>query len=88
MGGLCFGWGGKPLLKVPGLEAEEAVDSEETSSTVRHAKAAAEAAGLNLATLKLTIDVEAPIFRLEAWKDGAALEILSWTFFRELLSEK
>ena len=60
---------------MPLLEAEEAEESEESSSTVRHAKAAAEAAGLNLATLKLTIDVEAPIFRLEAWKDGAALEI-------------
>jgi len=43
-------------------------------STVRHAKAAAEAAGLDTGQLSLTMEVEAPILRLET-QHGAALEI-------------
>eukprot|EP00438_Fugacium_kawagutii_P002907 Skav230074 [mRNA] locus=scaffold2569:115713:128479:+ [translate_table: standard] len=53
------------------LELEDSMESK----TVQHAKAAAEAAGLDMAKLNLTIDVEAPILRLETWQDGAALDI-------------
>ena len=60
------------LAQVSDLDEEA---TEEASKTVQHAKAAAEAAGLDTAKLSLTLEVEAPILRLETWQDSTALEI-------------
>ena len=54
--------------------AVEPLEDEPGSTTMRQAKEAAEAAGFESAKLCLAVEVEAPILRLEAWQDGAALE--------------
>ena len=54
--------------------ALELSEEQPQSTAMQNAKEAAEAAGFKSAKLRLRVEVEAPILRLEAYQDGAALE--------------
>lgn len=67
-------------------EGPDRPDVEE-SQAVKHAKAAASVAGLDAIHLSLSVEVEAPILRLQTWHDGSALELHLGCFSAKTLQQ-